>query len=163
MLETFSFEKLIFDLKTSKTIIQHWKDFESLLYKLAKIQDGRCRRNVEESPDVTLSNGFGLEAKVVASTTRDINLNSAAPDPKTYYVVGYCPSTVVKDVAIVNGANYYCREITDIQKINTSLKDLSNKMLRYRTRIMWQLKSPFVTWGRGYYLIDEFGVKKLLA
>ena len=163
MLETFSFQKLLFDIKASNTKVKHWKDFESLLHQLAKIQDIKCRRNVEESPDVSLSNGFGLEAKVVASVTRDINLNSAAPDPKTFYVIAYCPDEVIKDIAIVNGANYYSREISDIQRINTSLKDLSNKMLRYRTRIMWQLKSPFVTWGRGYYLVDEFGVKKLLA
>lgn len=163
MEETFSLQKLVHDIKTSEIKITHWKDFEALIYKLAKVQDTRCQRNVESSPDIQLSNGYGLEAKLIGSTTRDINLNSTAPDPKTFYVVAYCPRQRILDMAIVSGANFFSPEIEEIEMTNTSLRDLSNRHLRYRTRIMWQLKSPFVVWGRGYYVIDEFGTKKLLA
>jgi hypothetical protein len=163
MEESFSLQKLVHDIKTSEIQVQSWKDFEALIYKLARVQDTRCYRNVESSPDVQLSNGFGLEAKLIGSPTRDINLNSAAPDPKTFYVVAYCPSKTIRDIAIVSGANFFSPEIEEIETTNTSLRDLSNKLLRYRTRIMWQLKSPFVIWGRGHYVVDEFGVKKLLA
>lgn len=163
MEETFSLQKLVHDIRASQIQIQSWKDFEALLYKLAKVQDTKCYRNVESSPDVQLSNGFGLEAKLIGSTTRDINLNSAAPDPNTFYVIAYCPRRVIRDIAIVSGANYFSPEIEEIETTNTSLRDLNNKLLRYRTRIMWQLKSPFVTWGMGHYVVDEFGTKKLLA
>lgn len=163
MEETFSLQKLVHDIRASEIKITHWKDLEALIYKLAKVQDTKCRRNTESSPDVQLSNGFGLEAKLIGSTTRDINLNSTAPDPKTFYVVAFCPKQTIKDIAIVSGANFFSPEIEEIESTNTSLRDLNNKYLRYRTRIMWQLKSPFIIWGRGHYVVDEFGVKKMLA
>ena len=163
MEETFSLQKLVHDIRASEVQIQSWKDFEALVARLAKVQDTRCYRNVESSPDVQLSNGFGLEAKMIGSPTRDINLNSAAPDPKTFYVIAYCPRRVIRDIAIVSGANFFSPEIEEIETTNTSLRNLSNKHLRYRTRIMWQLRSPFVIWGMGHYVVDEFGVKKLLA
>lgn len=159
----FSFQKLVHDIKTGNVQIPHWKDFELLIYRLARVQDTKCRRNTESSPDVQLSNGFGLEAKMISSTTRDINLNSTAPDPKTFYVVAYCPHKVIRDIAIVSGANFFSPEIEQIELTNTSLRDLKNKYLRYRTRIMWQLKSPFLIWGRGNYVVDEFGMKNLLT
>lgn len=163
MEETFSLQKLVCDIRASGVKIKHWKDFETLLFQLARIQDPRCRRNLESSPDVQLANGYGLEAKLIGSTTRDINLNSAAPDPMTFYVIGYCPKQDIKDIAIVSGANFFSPEIEEIERTNTSLRDLNNQFLRYRTRIMWQLKSPFIVWGRGYYVVDQFGAKKLLA
>ncbi len=163
MEETFSLQKLVHDIRASENKITHWKDLEELLYKLAKVQDTRCTRNIESSPDVQLSNGYGLEAKLIGSTTRDINLNSTAPDPKTFYVVAHRPRQSIKDIAIVSGANFFSPEIEEIETTNTSLRNLNNKYLRYRTRIMWQLKSPFLIWGMGYYLVDEFGTKKLLA
>ncbi len=163
MEETFSLQKLVHDIKVSNIQIQNWKDFEALIYRLAKVQDTKCFRNIESSPDVQLSNGFGLEAKLIGSSTRDINLNSAAPDPKTFYVIAHCPRRVIRDIAIVSGANFFSPEIEEIETTNTSLRNLINKHLRYRTRIMWQLKSPFSIWGLGHYVVDEYGAKKLLA
>lgn len=163
MEETFSLQKLVHDITKNDIRLTHWKDFELLLFRAARLQDVRCRRNADSSPDVELTNGYGLEAKLIGSLTRDINLNSASPDPKTYYVVGYCPNKVIKDIAIVSGANFFSPEIEEIETTNTSLRDLDNKYLRYRTRIMWQLKSPFVIWGRGYYAVNEFGAKQMLA
>lgn len=163
MEETFNLQKFVHDIRTNETKIRSWKDFEELIYRLAKVQDTRCRRNIESSPDVQLSNGYGLEAKLIGSPTRDINLNSSAPDPRTFYVVAYFNRNKIHDIAIVSGANFFSSEIEEIETTNTSLRDLSNKLLRYRTRIMWQLRSPFVIWGRGHYVIDEFGSKKLLA
>jgi hypothetical protein len=162
-METFSLQKLVHDIKSYQPRTKNWKDFETLVYDLAKLQDTKCRRNRETSPDVELSNGFGLEAKLIASTNRDINLNSSAPDPKTYYIIAHCPQQKIKDIAIVSGQNFFSPEIHNIQSINTSLRNLENKYLRYRTRVMWQLRSPFTIWGRGTYVIDEFGVKTLLA
>jgi len=160
---TFSLQKLIHDIRVSQTKINHWKDFETLIHRLAKVQDTRCRRNTETSPDVILSNGYGLEAKIISKLTRDINLNSASPDPTVFYIIAHCPKNTMRDIAIVSGANFFSPEIEEIEKTNTSLRDLSNQYLRYRTRIMWQLKSPFLIWGRGHYVVDEFGKKTPLA
>lgn len=163
MEETFSLQKLAHDIKSGNAKITHWKDFEKLLLVHARTQDPRCRRNMESSPDVMLTNGYGLEAKLIASLNRDINLNSASPDPNTFYVIGYCPKDTIQDLAIISGANYFTPEIEEIELTNTSLRDMDNQLVRYRTRIMWQLQSPFITWGRGFYMVDQFGVKKLLA
>lgn len=104
-----------------------------------------------------LSVGIGIEAKSISSPTRGINLNSASPDPNTFYVVAYHRGGKIKNVAIVSGANFYCPEIAEIKKVNTSLQTLSNRYLRYRTRIMWQMKSPFEIWGVGNFVVDKKG------
>ena len=49
------------------------------------------------------------------------------------------------------------KEIEEINKVNTSLRPLSNSKVRFRTRIMWQVKSPFVTWGVGNFIVDRQG------
>ena len=92
--------------------------------------------------------------------TRGINLNSAAPDPNTFYVIVYHYKGKIKNVAIVSGQNFYCPEIADIKQTNTRLRTLSNKNLRYRTRIMWQIRSPFEIWGKGNFVVDKLGVVK---
>jgi hypothetical protein len=156
----FSLKKLIFDLRASDQKINHWKDFENLVYQACRIQDPRCKRNFETSPDIVLSNGFGIEAKIINKIDRDINLNSAPPDPNTYYLIGYVPDDVIKDVMAVSGGNFFSPEITEIEQTNTSLRKLQNRYLRYRTRIMWQIKSPFVIWGFGSAVVDKFGQVK---
>lgn len=163
MEETFSLKKLIYDIKHYNWKTIDWKNFEYVIYGLSRQQDTKCKRNKESSPDVKLSNGFGLEAKLISSTTRDINLNSAAPDPKTYYVIAHYSNYKIKDIAIISGKNFFSPEIEKIQKIDTSLRNLENKYLKYRTRVMWQLRSPFTIWGRGNYVVDEFGVKTIHA
>ena len=156
----FSLQKLIFDIRADTAKIKHWKDYEQLVYRACYIQDSQCRRNFETSPDVRLSNGFGIEAKIISKIDRDINLNSASPDSKIYYLVAYCPHEKIEDVIAVSGANFFSPEIEEIEKTNTSLRDLSNRYLRYRTRIMWQIKSPFVIWGRGNSVVDSLGQVK---
>jgi hypothetical protein len=156
----FSLQKLLFDIKSHKEKLPHWKDFEELVGKSCKIQDPSCRRNYESSPDVTLSNGFGIEAKIISKIDRDINLNSASPDPKIYYIIAFCPDGELKDIAAISGANFFSPEIKIIEQTNTSLRDLQNKYLRYRTRIMWQIKSPFIIWGRGNFVVDALGKVK---
>lgn len=154
--KTFSLTKLLHDVLASDTKITAWQDFESLVVRCCKQQDPRCVRNKDTDPDVTLTNGYGIEAKSVSNPTRGINLNSAAPDPKTFYVIGHCNGSV-KHVAIVSGSNFYCPEIENLKKVNTSLQNLSNRKLRFRTRIMWQIASPFETWGMGSFIVDKFG------
>jgi hypothetical protein len=155
--KTFSLTKLLHDILGSNAKIGRWQDFEQLVANCCLQQDPNCTRNRETDPDITLSNGFGIEAKSISSSVRGINLNSAAPDPKTFYVIGHCSSSKVKSVAIVSGANFYCAEIEEIRKTNTSLRALSNSKVRYRTRIMWQIKSPFETWGSGSFIVDSLG------
>ena len=156
-METFSLQKLIFDIKSSDQKIKGWKDFENLIHRVCQIQDPRCQRNYEESPDIKLSNGFGIEAKIVSRIDRDINLNSASPNPKIYYVIAYCPHEDIRHIAAISGANFFSPEIEEIEKTNTSLRDLKNRYLRYRTRIMWQIKSPFAIWGPGNFVVDRLG------
>lgn len=154
--KSFSLTKLLHDILSSNISINSWRDFEQLVVKCCKEQDPGCIHNKDTDPDVTLRNGYGIEAKSVGSYVRGINLNSAAPDPNTFYVIGYCDKKI-KNVAIVSGANYHCKEIVDLSETNTSLQSLSNKRVRYRTRIMWQIQSPFETWGLGNFIVDKFG------
>jgi len=153
----FNLTTLLHDILAAKKPIRKWQDFEELVATCCQKQDPACVRNKDIDPDITLSNGYGIEAKSVNSATRPgINLNSAAPDPNTYYVIGYYRGTV-QNIAIVSGANFSCSEIDDIKKINTSLRDLSNPYVKYRTRVMWQMKSPFVIWGRKNFVVDNLG------
>lgn len=154
---SFNLPQLLHDILRINTPIQKWQDFEQIVVKCCKFQDPRAIHNIETDPDILLSNGLGIEAKSTTSLTREINLNSAAPDPNTYYVVAYHYKTNIKNVAIVSGQNFYCPEIIEIRKTNTRLRILSNKFLRYRTRIMWQVKSPFEIWGRGNFIVDQLG------
>lgn len=156
----FSLAQLLYDLVGSDKRITRWQDFEQLVVACCKKQDPRAVRNVESDPDVLLTNGMGIEAKSITSPTRGINLNSAAPDPNTFYVVAYYYSGRIRNVAIVSGQNFYCPEIAEIKKTDTRLQALSNQFLRYRTRIMWQMKSPFEIWGRGNFIVDKLGEVK---
>lgn len=153
----FSLAQLLYDVAGSDRRIKRWQDFEQLVVECCKRQDPRAVHNTETDPDVSLSNGFGIEAKSTTSTTRGINLNSAAPDPNTFYVVAYYRDGKIRNVAIVSGQNFYCPEIAEIRKTDTRLQTLSNRFLRYRTRIMWQMKSPFEIWGRGNFIVDKLG------
>lgn len=155
--QTFSLSKLLHDILSADTKINRWQDFEALVVKCCKIQDPNCIHNKDCDPDVTLSNGYGIEAKSTSRAFRGINLNSAAPNPKTYYVIGYFTNKKVQKVAIVCGANYYCKEIEELTTTNTSLQKLSNNKIRFRTRIMWQITSPFATWGNQNMIVDKFG------
>ncbi len=153
----FSLTTLLHDILAAKKPIRKWQDFEELVATCCQKQDPACIRNKDTDPDITLSNGYGVEAKSVnSSTRRGINLNSAAPDANTYYVVGYYRGTV-QNIAIVSGANFYCSEVDEIKKINTSLRDVSNPYVKYRTRVMWQMTSPFVIWGRKNFVVDNLG------
>ena len=156
----FSLTQLLHELVDSKKVIKRWQDLEQLVVECCRRQDPGARHNSETDPDVSLTNGIGIEAKSTASMTRSINLNSAAPDPDTFYVVAYYRQGHIKNVAIVSGQNFYCPEIADIRKTNTSLRELSNKNLKYRTRIMWQMKSPFEIWGKGNFVVDKHGAVK---
>ena len=155
--KAFSLTKLLHDILNAGVRIRRWQDFENLVVKACAEQDPDCVHNRDVDPDVTLTCGYGIEAKSIASTTRGINLNSAAPDANTYYVIGYCRSQKVTYVAIVSGANFYCEEIENLKKTNTSLRKLSNDKVRYRTRIMWQIISPFETWGVDNFIVDKLG------
>lgn len=154
---TFSLTKLLHDVLAAGASINRWQDFEELVARCCKQQDPSCIRNKDSDPDVTLANGYGIEAKSITNPTRGINLNSAAPCPKTFYVIGHCDRGRVRNVAIISGVNFYCPEIEELKKVNTSLQNLSNSKLRYRTRIMWQIASPFETWGKGSFIVDKFG------
>jgi len=154
----FSLTQLLHELVSSKKIIKKWEDLEQLVVECCRKQDPKAKHNTETDPDVSLTNGVGIEAKSTGSLTRSINLNSAAPDPKTFYVVAYHRGGKIQNVAIVSGHNFYCPEIAEIKKTNTSLRPLSNKNLQYRTRIMWQMRSPFEIWGRGNFVVDKLGV-----
>ena len=154
----FSLTQLLHEIVSSDQIIKRWQDLEELVVTCCQRQDPKAVHNVETEPDVSLSNGIGIEAKSTTSMTREINLNSAAPDPNTFYVIAYHYKGKIQNVAIVSGQNFYCPEIVEIKKTNTRLRELSNKNLRYRTRIMWQIKSPFETWGKGNFVVDKLGV-----
>ncbi len=154
----FSLTQLLRELVSSDRTIKRWQDLEQLVVELCKRQDPKAIRNTEREPDVSLSNGLGIEAKSTSSLTRGIHLNSAAPDPNTFYVIAYYTRERIKNVAIVSGHNFYCPEIADIKQTNTSLQSLSNKNLRYRTRIMWEIKSPFEIWGTGNFIVDKLGI-----
>ena len=154
----FSLTQLLHELVDSNQRIKRWQDLEQLVVECCRRQDPKAVHNIETEPDVALSNGIGVEAKSTTSLTRGINLNSAAPDPNTFYVVVYHRRFRIKNVAIVSGQNFYCPEIQKIKQVNTSLQELSNKYLRYRTRIMWQMRSPFEIWGRGNFVVDKLGV-----
>ena len=153
----FSLKQLLHELVTSDKNIRKWQDLEQLVVECCRRQDPNAVHNTETDPDVLLSNGFGIEAKSTTSMARGINLNSAAPDPKTFYVVAYYSRGKIKNVAIVSGQNFYCPEIAEIKKTNTRLQTLSNRHLRYRTRIMWQMQSPFEIWGKGNFVVDKHG------
>lgn len=153
----FSLTQLLHEIVSSDRTISRWQDLEELVVECCRRQDPKAVHNAETDPDVSLSNGIGIEAKSTASMTREINLNSAAPDPNTFYVIAYHYKKKIRNVAIVSGQNFYCPEIAEIKKTNTRLRHLSNQHLRYRTRIMWQIKSPFETWGKGNFVVDKLG------
>lgn len=153
----FSLTQLLNELVSSDRVIKRWQDLEQLVVELCRRQDPRSLHNSDRDPDVSLSNGYGIEAKSTSSLTRGIHLNSAAPDPNTFYVIAYYTRGRIKNVAIVSGHNFFCPEIVKIKETNTSLQNLSNKNLRYRTRIMWEIKSPFEIWGVGNFIVDKLG------
>ncbi len=152
----FSLTKLLHDILQSDVVIKRWQDFEQLVVRSCKAQDPSCIHNHDTDPDVLLSNGLGIEAKSTSSLVRGINLNSASPNPNTFYVIAHHKGQI-KHVAIVSGASFHCPEINEIQKVNTSLQKLSNPYIRYRTRIMWQMKSPFEIWGVDNFIVDQRG------
>lgn len=153
----FNLSTLLHDLVASDRQIRKWQDVEALVVELCRKQDPRAVHNVETDPDVLLSNGFGIEAKSTTSLTRGINLNSAAPNPKTVYAIVYYQKRKIRNVALVSGQFLYCPEIPEYEKINTSLQTLSNPHVRVRTRVMWQMMSPFEIWGRGNFVVDKTG------
>jgi flagellar hook protein FlgE len=153
----FDLAQLLYDILGSDKRIGKWQDVEQVVVQACKKQDPKAIRNTETDPDVSLSNGLGIEAKSTTSLSRGINLNSAAPDPNTFYVVVYHYLGKISNVAIVSGQNFYCPEIIEIKKTNTRLRTLSNKFLRYRTRIMWQMRSPFEIWDKGNFIVDKLG------
>lgn len=154
----FSLTQLLHELAESDQHIKRWQDLEQLVVACCRKQDPKAKHNIDTDPDVSLSNGIGIEAKSTTSMTRDINLNSAAPNSNTFYVVAYHKKGKIKNIAIVSGQNFYCPEIADIKQTNTSLRGLSNKNLRYRTRIMWQMRSPFEIWGKGNFIVNKLGL-----
>lgn len=152
--KSFNLIKLVQDILASGTKIRKWQDFEELVARCCKIQDPNCIRNKDADPDILLSNGVGIEAKSTNSTRRSINLNSAAPNPNTFYVIAYCDQ-YVKNIAVVNGANYYCDEVEKLKDFNTSLRAVSNENVKFRTRIMWHVKNPFKRWGLKSFVVDK--------
>lgn len=156
----FSLTQLLHEVASSKQSIKRWQDLEQLVVDCCKQQDPNAKHNTETDPDVSLSNGVGIEAKSTASLTRGINLNSAAPNPNTFYVIVYHRWGRIKNVAIVSGQLLQDPEIAKYKKIDTRLQSLSNKYLRVRTRIMWEMMSPFEIWGRGNFVVDQLGVVK---
>ena len=156
-MKSFSLKKLLYDILETPRVVKKWQDFEQIVADCCKLQDPNCVHNTKTDPDVLLSNGVGIEAKSTSSSGRHINLNSAAPNPNTYYVIGYYRGGKIKNVAIVCGANYDCKEIDDLRGFNTSYRDSSNRHVRYRTRIMWDICSPFDTWGLSNFIVDHLG------
>ena len=154
----FSLTQLLHELVASEHPIKQWQDVEQLVVDCCRKQDPKAKHNVETDPDVSLTNGIGIEAKSTTSATRDLNLNSAAPNPNTYYVIAYHQKARIKNIAIVSGKFLYCHEIAEYKKINTSLRILSNPYLRVRTRVMWQMRSPFDIWGKGNFIVNAQGI-----
>ena len=103
---SFDLLKLLHDLVSSDCKIRRWQDLEQLVVECCRKQDPKARHNTETDPDVSLTNGFGIEAKSTTSLTRSINLNSAAPDPKTFYAVVYHAGQRIKNVALVSVNSY---------------------------------------------------------
>lgn len=153
----FSLSQLLHDLVTIEKKITKWQDVEQFVVDCCRIQDPKAIHNIEREPDVLLSNSFGIEAKGTKSTTRSIHLNSAAPDPKTFYAIIHHANQKVKNVALVSGQILFCKEIEEINKINTSNRPLSNPYVTYRTRVMWEITSPFQIWGIGNFVVDKEG------
>lgn len=153
----FNLTKLLHDLASSDCNIKRWQDLEQLVVRCCRQQDPKAIHNTETEPDVSLTNGLGIEAKSTTSLRRGINLNSAAPDPNTFYVIAYHQRGKIKNVAIVSGQLLQCPEIAQYKKIDTSLQPLSNKHLRVRTRVMWQMMSPFEIWGHSNFIVDKLG------
>ena len=149
--------QLLHALVSSEDKIKDWRSAEKLIMRCCKEQDPRCTYNKETDPDVRLSNGWGVEVKSTTSLMRGINLNSAAPDSRTFYAFVYYRGGRIKNVALVCGSNFYCHEIDKIKKVNTSLRKLSNPNVKFRTRIMWQVRSPFDIWGIGNFVVDNKG------
>jgi len=156
----FSLTQLLHELVSSNQRIKRWQDLEQLVIECCRQQDPKAKHNTEVDPDVLLSNGIGIEAKSTTSLTRGINLNSAAPDPNTFYVIAYYQREKIKNIAIISGKFLYCHEIAEYKKIDTRLKTLSNPYLKVRTRVMWQVTSPFAIWGKGNFIVDKLGVVK---
>lgn len=154
---TFSMTQLLHALVTSDCQIKRWQDVEDLVVRCCRDQDPKCIQNKETDPDVSLTNGWGIEVKSTTSLHRGINLNSAAPDSRVFYAFVYHSGGKIKNVAVVSGQNFYCSEVERIKKINTSLRALSNPHVKFRTRIMWQVRSPFDIWGVGNFVVDEKG------
>ncbi|MEE8113314.1 MAG: hypothetical protein V3T23_03060 [Nitrososphaerales archaeon] len=153
----FDLAQLLYDIVNADCRIKRWQDLEQLVVNYCKRQDSGAVHNTDTDPDVSLSNGFGIEAKSTTSLTRGINLNSAAPDPRTFYAVAHHSGGKIRNVALVSGQNFLCPEIEEIKKTDTRLRVLSNQFLRYRTRIMWQMQSPFEIWGKGNFVVDKLG------
>jgi hypothetical protein len=149
--------QLLHSLASSDREVRRWQDVEALVVDCCRQQDPKCVHNKETDPDVKLSNGWGVEVKSTTSLTRGINLNSAAPDSHIFYAFVYYRFGKIKNVGIVSGANFFCQEVEEIKKVNTSLRKLSNPHVKYRTRIMWQVKSPFEIWGVGNFVVDNKG------
>ena len=153
----FDLRQLLHDMVNADCRIKRWQDLEQLVVECCRRQDPGATHNTETDPDVSLTNGFGVEAKSTTSLTRGINLNSAAPCPKTFYAIAYHSGGKIRNVALISGENFFCPEIVEIKKTNTRLQTLSNQFLKFRTRIMWQIKSPFEIWGRGNFVVDKLG------
>ena len=157
MCKAFNLRKLLQDILNADKAINSWQDFEKLVLESCRKQDPKCIFNKDKDPDILLSNGYGIEAKSIKSKKRGVNLNSSAPNSKTYYVVGYCSNKKVKNIAIICGINYLSLEIKNLQKTNTKLQSLSNPYLKYRTRIMWQIENPFLVWGNTNFIVNHCG------
>jgi hypothetical protein len=153
----FSLTQLLHDVSSSDVTMKRWQDLENLVVKYCKKQDPNCIHNRETDPDVSLSNGIGIEVKTTTSLTRGLNLNSAAPDPNTYYIVVYHQKWKIKNIAIISGLLLQDPEIAEYKKIDTRLRSLSNRYLRVRTRVMWEMRSPFEIWGTGNFVVNKKG------
>ena len=153
----FRLKQLVAGLKAGDHQVDNWKKLEEIAFRACREQDPYAKRNTESHPDILLSNSFGIECKMITRLDKDIHLNSSGPSLDVYYLIAYVNRKKIKDLALVSGCNFYCEEIQEIKKVNTSMQNLSNPNIRYRNRIMWQIKSPFVIWGGGSFVVDDLG------
>lgn len=146
-------------LLNKKHKISDWQLFERATYFVVKLQDPKAVRIINGAPDIRLSDGIGLETKTTSSKGRKINFNSSAPNKNYYYIIARLVSGVIKDLAIVAGENYYTPEIDEMLSVYRGLNKTKNSRVFYRTRIMWNLQSPFDLWGSGFFVVNNKGEK----
>jgi hypothetical protein len=154
---SFSFYELLLRIKTCKIAPSSWASFENLIEQLSREQDPYLTRQRNKYPDIILSDGTGIEAKMLTDRpNKSINLNSTYPG-ETYYICAFCTDRGIQQAAIIHGRNYSTPEKDKILKLQQTTQFAQNPSVKFRGRLMWEVESPFKVYGEGFYLVDHAG------